>query len=277
VSLGFGTVHGITLGFGTALIGEAVDYSIYLFVQSGRGGGAGNIGPEGVIDSEASRKHWIAHYWPTVRLGVLTSVFGFASLLFSGFPGLAQLGLYSITGLIAAALMTRFVLPHLLPADFHIRDVTSIGLGLSRLAHKAPALKWVVVAVLAAACAVLYMSRANLWNHELASLSPISAESQALDARLRASMGAPDVRYVVVVSGASQEEVLNSADEVSSALNLMVMQGQLAAFQTPSRYLPSAATQRARQASLPDTAELKARLELATQDLPVQVKIFKPF
>ena len=34
VSLGFGSVHGITLGFGTALIGEAVDYSIYLFVQS---------------------------------------------------------------------------------------------------------------------------------------------------------------------------------------------------------------------------------------------------
>ena len=34
VSLGFGTVHGITLGFGTTLIGEAVDYSIYLFVQA---------------------------------------------------------------------------------------------------------------------------------------------------------------------------------------------------------------------------------------------------
>jgi len=33
VSLWFGIVHGITLGFGTALIGEAVDYSIYLFMQ----------------------------------------------------------------------------------------------------------------------------------------------------------------------------------------------------------------------------------------------------
>ncbi|MEN9396547.1 MAG: hypothetical protein RLZ81_1077, partial [Pseudomonadota bacterium] len=37
VSLGFGHVHGLTLGFGTTLIGEAVDYSIYLFVQ--RAGG----------------------------------------------------------------------------------------------------------------------------------------------------------------------------------------------------------------------------------------------
>ena len=34
VALGFGVVHGITLAFGITLIGESVDYSIYLFVQS---------------------------------------------------------------------------------------------------------------------------------------------------------------------------------------------------------------------------------------------------
>ena len=59
---------------------------------------------------------------------MLTSVCGFASLLPSGFPGLEQLGLYSISGLIAAALVTRYVLPALLPAGFAIRDVTAAGL-----------------------------------------------------------------------------------------------------------------------------------------------------
>jgi len=39
VALGFGTVHGITLGFGVTLIGEAVDYSIYLFIQGAPGDG----------------------------------------------------------------------------------------------------------------------------------------------------------------------------------------------------------------------------------------------
>ena len=34
VALGFGAVHGITLGFGITLIGESVDYSIYFFIQS---------------------------------------------------------------------------------------------------------------------------------------------------------------------------------------------------------------------------------------------------
>ncbi len=46
---------------------------------------------------------WRQRLWPTMRLGMLTSVCGFASLLPSGFPGLAQLGAYSISGLIAAA------------------------------------------------------------------------------------------------------------------------------------------------------------------------------
>ena len=39
VSLVFGSVHGVTLGFGTTLIGEAVDYAIYYLIQArGRGG-----------------------------------------------------------------------------------------------------------------------------------------------------------------------------------------------------------------------------------------------
>lgn len=263
VSLGFGVVHGITLGFGTALIGEAVDYSIYLFMQAEPG--------------EADRKSWIVRVWPTIRLGVLTSVFGFASLLFSGFPGLAQLGLYSIAGLLAAAAMTRYVLPHLLPAGFHIRDVSAIGLGLSRLAQHAAKLRWGVMVLLVMACAVLYTHRDTLWNRELAALSPVSAADQALDARLRAGMGAPDVRYMVVVSGDSQEAVLNAAEHVSVALQPLVEQGVLAGFESASRYLPSAATQRARQASLPPASVLEPRLQQAAKDLPVRPQLFAPF
>ena len=38
VSLVFGGVHGITLGFGTTMIGEAVDYAIYYLIQARQGG-----------------------------------------------------------------------------------------------------------------------------------------------------------------------------------------------------------------------------------------------
>lgn len=263
VSLGFGAVHGITLGFGTALIGEAVDYSIYLFVQSGRG--------------SADRQHWVRQFWPTIRLGVLTSLCGFAALLLSGFPGLAQLGLYSIAGLVAAATVTRFVLPHLLPANFHIRDVSATGLVLSRLLRGAAALCWPAAVLLLVACAILFTHRAHLWNDKISSLSPVSRAEVELDAKLRADAGAPDVRYLVVVSGASQETALQSAERASAILQTQVDQGELAGFESPSRYLPSMATQRARHASLPPPDVLEARLAQAVQGLPVRAQLFAPF
>ena len=262
VSLGFGAVHGITLGFGTALIGEAVDYSIYLFVQSERG---------------ADQQTWVTRFWPTVRLGVLTSIFGFASLLLSGFPGLAQLGLYAIAGLVAAAAVTRFVLPHLLPENFRIHDVSSVGQVLSRWVQRATRLRWLAAALLLGSVAVLAIKHDRLWNNTIASLSPVSQADVALDARLRADMGAPDVRYLVVVSGADQQAVLRSAEQVSVLLQTEVDRGELAGFESPSHYLPSIATQRARQASLPDTPELQARLTQAVQGLPVRATVLAPF
>jgi predicted exporter len=263
VSLGFGVVHGITLGFGTALIGEAVDYSVYLFVQSERGG--------------SDQQIWIKRFWPTVRLGMLTSICGFASLLLSGFPGLAQLGLYSIAGLIAAATVTRFVLPHLLPGNFRIHDVSAIGLALSRLVERAAALRWAAAILLLAACAILILHRASLWNDKISSLSPVSQADVALDTSLRADTGAPDVRYLVVVSGASRESVLGSSEKVSAVLQTKVDEGELAGFESPSRYLPSTATQRARQSSLPARDVLESRLAQAVQGLPVRAQLFAPF
>ncbi|MGA7966418.1 MAG: MMPL family transporter [Gammaproteobacteria bacterium] len=263
VSLGFGSVHGITLGFGTALIGEAVDYSIYLFVQSSQ--------------ADSNRQAWMERFWPTIRLGVLTSIFGFASLLLSGFPGLAQLGLYAMAGLTVAAAVTRFVLPHLLPAKFRIYDVSPVGRVLSRLVRRAAALRWAAALVLVAACAILVGHRGSLWNDKISSLSPVPEAELALDTRLRADMGAPDVRYLVVVSGVSRESALRSAERVSTVLQKQVDKGELAGFESPSRYLPSMATQRARQASLPPPDVLARRVAQAVQGLPVHAQLFAPF
>lgn len=263
VSLGFGAVHGITLGFGTALIGEAVDYSIYLFVQSEQ--------------DTNDQQHWVKRFWPTIRLGVLTSIVGFASLLWSGFPGLAQLGLYSIVGLITAAIVTRYVLPHLLPTHFRIHDVSAVGKVLSRLVQRAAALRWPAVMVLVLALAILIQHRDSLWNDKISSLSPVSQAEIKLDASLRADTGAPDVRYLVVVSGASREDVLKASEQVSSVLQTQVDQGYLAGFESPSRYLPSLASQRLRQASLPTTTVLQSNLAQAVQGLPVKSTLFTPF
>lgn len=270
VSLTFGAVHGLTLGFGTTLIGEAVDYSIYLFVQSARLRGA---------TANDSLRAWIATYWPTIRLGVLTSVCGFASMLFSGFPGLVQLGLYSIVGLVTAALVTRYVLPHLRGAEVATRDVSRVGAWLARATSAAPRLRWLLAAVLIGACAALALHRDGVWSRELAALSPVPAKSQALDASLRADVGAPDVRYLVVIPAATEQAALEGAEKIAAQLQPLVDNGVLAGFENPARYLPSDATQQARLASLPPADALAARMRNAVEGQPIRVKpdLFAPF
>jgi predicted exporter len=271
VALGFGAVHGITLGFGITLIGESVDYSIYFFIQSRQ--------PQ---SGTAPVRGWQQLWWPTIRLGMLTSVCGFASLLPSGFPGLQQLGLYSISGLIAAALVTRYLLPALLPAHFAIRDVTPLGLRagrvLQRLQRLSGARLLLCSAVLATlALAVLYHDRESLWNRELSALSPISADEQIYDAKLRADLGAADVRDLVIVSGADMESILRGAERAARALQSLVDEKVIGGFESPAAYLPSMATQESRRSSLPSAADLHANLNQALEGLPLRADRLRPF
>jgi predicted exporter len=271
VALGFGAVHGITLGFGITLIGESVDYSIYFFVQSRRR-----------RQNEATGQSWQRDWWPTIRLGMLTSVCGFASLLPSGFPGLAQLGLYSISGLIAAALVTRYVLPALLPSGFVIHDVAPLGARVARLLRPAQRIRGfrlaaLAVALAALALAVLHRHQDTLWNRELAALSPISAAEQNFDAQLRGDLGAADVRDLVIVSGPTLESVLGDAERAGSALQPLVDSKAIGGFDSPANYLASAAAQEARRGSLPGAPQLRDNLRQATAGLAVGSERLQPF
>jgi len=270
VSLGFGVVQGITLGFGTTLIGEAVDYSIYLFVQSRRAGTPGTA-------PDTARSDWLHRFWPTIRLGMLTSVVGFATLLLSDFPGLAQLGAYSIAGLAAAALVTRFVLPQLLPTHFAVRDLSRTGQRLKLLVTHLRGLRWLVVLLAIGAIAVVLAHRHTLWNTQLSALSPITPQALALNSQLREQLGAPDAVDLVAVHAPSLEAALAAAERIAPRLQALQQQGVIAGFDSPARYLPSLATQRARQSALPDAAVLQARLDAALHGLPVRPAAFAPF
>jgi len=266
VAVGFGVVHGITLGFGATLIGEAVDYAIYLFVQAD----ATRAAPE-------RTRAWLAEFWPAIRLGVLTSLLGFAALLFSGFPGLAQLGLYSVAGIAAAALVTRYLLPQLLPAELRVRDLSAFGARFAGLARAHPGWRWLVMALAAGAALLLVAQRDGLWARDMSALNPISAESQAYDGVLRADLGAPDTRYLIVLRAADQESALAAAEEVAQALEPLVAAGVLAGFDSPSRILPSRSTQEARMAALPEAAVLRQRLRAALRGSPLRAERLEGF
>lgn len=258
VSLGFGQIHGLTLGFGTTLIGEAVDYSIYLFIQRADQGDASG-------------------FWKTIRLGVLSSIAGFAALLFSGFPGLAQLGLYSISGLIVAALVTRFVLPQLTPGNMKLRDLSQLGQWLHRAIQGLQNLRVGIVLMLGIALALLLWQHDKVWNRELSALSPVSAADQKLNAELSGDMGAPEMRYLLTLNAPDIEHALQATEKLEPALQKLVAQGVMTGFNTPASVLPSQATQTKRRAALPDTAHLQASLNDALHGMPIKAERLQGF
>jgi predicted exporter len=267
VALVFGDVHGITLGFGATLIGEAIDYAVYLFTLIRRQG-------VGVAGQDAHTT--MRFIWPTLRLGVWISICGFAAMLFSDFPGLQQLGVFSVAGLIVAVLVTRWVLPHWLPPDFEIRP-TTLGDRIARVSRLAPRLRWPLLVVLAALLALGVFARDQVWRDDLANLSPISLAEQRRDESLRNALGAPDVRYLVVAESPELETTLAAADRATAVLRPLQERGVLRAFDSPTRFLPSAATQRDRLQKLPARADVEAPLMEAAAAVGFSANAFAPF
>ncbi len=262
VSLAFGSVHGLTLGFGVTLIGEGVDYAIYLFTQ---------------ITRDKSAETTLRRIWPTLRLGVLTSICGFSALLFSGFSGLAQLGWFSIVGLIVAVLTARWVLPVLLPQNFVAPSVGVIAPSILGAVRLAPRLAKPTMVLLFLVGAGLLLHRGAYWNDQLSSLSPVPLHQQKQDESMRQALGAPDVRHLVVIHAPNQEAALRASEKVEARLQPLLSQGMLAGIDAASHYLPSRAMQTARQQALPEEDVLRANLQAAQRGLPFRADLFAPF
>lgn len=253
----FGHVHGAALGFGMTMLGVCDDYPILLVT---------NRAPGEALRDTARR------IWPTLRLAVAAAVAGLVPMLASGFPGLAQLGLFAAAGLAGAALATRFLLPALLPAEgLPVRALPE------RAAHvllRLPSLRWPVLGGLALVAIALALAGGPRLARDIAELSPVPEPVRALDGELRGQVGAPDVRVVLSVTGTDAEAALRASEAAAAAL---LRSGAVAGIDHPARYLPSIATQRDRIAALPDDATLAARLEAARAGLPFRATAFAPF
>lgn len=271
VSLVHGGVHGMTLGLGSTLIGEAVDYAIYYMIQARSSRAAGAAPGQGW-------RVWLAQHWPTVRLGLATSLCGFVVLAFSGFPGLAQLGVFSVCGLASAAATARFVLPLLMPdGAVGSRARAPLARGFAALLRHLPRLRPAVAVLSLAALAFLVWKHDALWRGDLLSLSPVPAPAIALDTELRADLGTSDARTLVMVRAAGLEQALQQAEAAGLRLDALVADGVIAGYDSPARLLPSQALQQARLAALPTDAALRRALAAATAGGPLPASRLEPF
>ena len=208
---------------------------------------------------------------------MLTSVCGFAALAFSSFPGLAQLGVYSVAGLLTAAAVTRYVLPALPAAPVPPGSIAWLGARMAALRRATQALRWPAAACAAAALLIVISHGAALWARGLSGLNPAPLALQKLDERLRGEAGAPDLRFLVIAPAATADSALAAAERAERLLAPWVQRGDILHIDSPARFLPSAAAQAARRAALPAPDDLRQRLQAATSGLPIRPERLEPF
>jgi predicted exporter len=262
VSAVFGSVHGITLAFGFTLIGVAQDYPIHLFSHLHP--------PKTPLQTARS-------VWPTLATGVLSTCIAYLAFLRSGVIGLSQLACFTIVGLAVAGLTTRYLMPRLIPPK--VRDAAQyewLGRLWSAIA-RLPRPAWLGIVLVIACIALLALDRVPMWQNDLGQLTPIPKPLLDVDAKLRQELGAADARRLLVIDGATPDEVISKTEALGPKLDALVQARALDNYDGVARYLPSLITQKRRQDALPTRDMLQAALNDALKGLPFKAGLFEPF
>lgn len=256
VTLVFHQVHGIILAFGFTLLGIAIDYPLHLFSHA---------------RAEPATSA-VKRIWPTMRVGALSTLMAYVAILLAGSNGLAQLGLFTAGGLVAAIAATRFWLPHLLrPSEANV--------AINRVAPTQPHLAMypAAIAMFASFLVTYQLFSQGLWEDSLSSLSPLPQERLLQDNQLRTALGAPDMRYQLVLYDKNLNSLLLKNEQLEDQLEEAVEDGILKGWKSVSALLPSTDLQQIRKERIPQEEELRARLSAAIATLPFNENAFDPF
>ena len=265
VLLIFGNINGITLAFGVTLIGVAIDYPIHFFTHLGHG-------------KHDPSKSSLKLIWPTIRLGVLSTVIAYGSLLFSEMPGLQQLGLFTITGLTVAAMATRWILPLLTSDSIALNTgLPRLHHGLERIAIPAFKARWITLGLTVAALIFLVFKDGTIADYDTRSLSPITKAQSKIDRQVRSELGQWSGGNLLLITGKSDQQVLMRLESLSQFMNSLIDKDIISDFTSVASFLPSASLQVQRQSMLPENAVLQENLLTAMNDYPFKPGLFIEF
>ncbi len=262
LTVAFPDVHGLTLAFGFTLLGVAQEYPIRVLSHRRAG--------EDAVQS-------VRALWPLLLTAIASACIAYLAFYASGVNGLKQLAVFTIVGLLVAGFSTRYLLPHLLPR--RVRDVADMR-WLMRARHfvdRLPRPRWIPVMVAAAIVVMLALAPGPFWQNNLAALTPLPQDMLLHDARLREALGAPDVRYLLILQAPTEQGVLALSETLQPKVDALVAKHAVDALDLPSRYLPTVALQLARQRKLPDQPTLQHALDEALRGMPFRADLFQPF
>ncbi|WP_298140019.1 MMPL family transporter [Acidiferrobacter sp.] len=258
----FGRLAITTLGFGTMLIGVAMDYPTYVLLH---------VRP-GEHVSRAARRVGRA-----LGLAMAAMVMGFSTMMGSHLAGLVQLGVFAAIGLVAAAAAARYILPFMMPAWQPTADLGAWDARAARFSAGLRRMRAGVVVVALAAGGMLWARGPRVWDNHLSALSPASHALMRKTGRLSHAFGVPGLSSLVVVVAADREQALSRSAALQPVLAGLRHAGALGGYQMAAQYLPSRAVQRRRLQALPRSSVLRRRLRAAAAGLPFRRRAFRAF
>lgn len=231
----FGEIHGLTLAFGTSLLGVGIDYAEHYFSHF-------------ALEPERGAQPIMRSVWPGLWMGGLTTIVGFAGLGLTGFPGVRQIAFFSIVAILAALLATRWLVPPWMPASYvSVPAMARAGAWAERTIQRVMRqrrLFIVVPAVVMALCVSAGLARTRFID-DVSTLLSLDNDLVAEDARVRGRLSPLDPGRFVVVVHESEEEALTMLDETTTELEAARRDGLLAGWTPLGTVLRSRAAQRA--------------------------------
>jgi len=210
----FTNVHGITLAFGFTLLGVAIDYPLHLFSHT--------------VESSHTNK-----VWPTLSLGIGSTLVAYCAFALSGTTGMQQLGVFAGTGIGAAAVASWWLTSS--RRGFIAKLVTPATNGLLLGPGQPNHWPWCICLLLG----VVLLSPVKLFSDDLSRMTPVPQNTLAEDARIREAMGIADIRHLISVRHTNLQDTLEHLEQTNAVLEEAVVRGELLGYQNISALLPS--------------------------------------
>lgn len=215
-------IFAVTLGFGGVLLGMVDEYAMLVYFSCRQGGK-----DIAVITGEVARP---------VLFGALATLISFGVMLLSSLPGQRQLAVYSMTGIVAALLISLLVLPHLIkPAPAGTLPLGDSG-GGRRLPRRAVIGVWLAILALCA-----WQATKIRFNGDLRAVSMVTPELRQAEEELVRTWGDMRGKALLFAEGKDLEAALELNDRLFERLSGRLAAGDLVSL---APLLPSAALQR---------------------------------
>lgn len=261
----FGELHGITLAFGTSLLGVGLDYVEHYYAHF-------------VLTPAAPAAMTMRRVAPSLALGALTTIIGFIGIGASGLMGLRQMAAFSMIAVVASMAATYAIVPLWMPRRYQPpRALALVARGVQRLMggllRRPPRRRWRALA-LALACAAVAATVASARFSDNVNLLVDDQGRHVLDDRAVRSRLGPEASAFAVITAASEEALPAAIGRTGAELARAREAGALARFVPLDQLVPDREQQQARFAA---AKAAQPRLRHLFEELGFVPDEFQPF